>query len=231
MAARAEVLGHREPAASGALLRDTEAPHDAGRSAPACHTDDVASAPSRQPALTGSLLVASPLLDDPNFARSVVLMLHHDLNGGQGVVLNRQLTDPVDAVLPGWQAVTTAPQTLFQGGPVQTDSAIGIVTVPGDGGEPLGIRKLFGGIGVVDLDAPPVLVAPEVAGMRVFAGYAGWGAGQLEREIRRGDWSVVEAEARDAFCDQPDQLWERVLRRQRGPLAFLALYPDDPSLN
>jgi putative transcriptional regulator len=177
------------------------------------------------------LLVAAPHLDDPNFERSVVLVLHHDGEGAQGVVINHPLGEPVDAVLPGWQAVATAPRQLFQGGPVRTDSAIGIVTVPGEDSEPLGIRRLFRGIGVVDLDAPPVLVAPEVAGLRIFAGYAGWGANQLEREIRRGDWFVVEAESRDAFSDDPDRLWENVLRRQRGPLAFVAWYPEDPSLN
>ena len=110
-------------------------------------------------------------------------------------------------------------------------SAIGIVTVPGEDAEPLGIRRLFRGIGVVDLDAPPLLVAPEVAGLRIFAGYAGWSGGQLEGEIRRGDWYVVDAEPRDAFSDEPQELWESVLRRQRGNLAFVALYPDDPSMN
>ncbi|MBK8868062.1 MAG: YqgE/AlgH family protein [Dermatophilaceae bacterium] len=191
----------------------------------------MAAQPSSPAYLSGRLLVAAPHLDDPNFERSVVLVLHHDGEGAQGVVINHPLGEPVDAVLPGWQAVATAPQQLFQGGPVRTDSAIGIVTVPGEDSEPLGIRRLFRGIGVVDLDAPPVLVAPEVAGLRIFAGYAGWGANQLEREIRRGDWFVVEAESRDAFSDDPDRLWENVLRRQRGPLAFVAWYPEDPSLN
>ncbi len=165
------------------------------------------------------------------FRRSVILVLHHDYDGAQGVVLNRPLEAPVDAVLPGWQAVATVPQTLFQGGPVSTDSAIGIVTVPGDHADPLGVRKLFGGIGVVDLDAPPVLVAAEVAGLRIFAGYAGWSAGQLESEINRGDWYVVEAEARDAFTAAPERLWSEVLRRQRDNLAFVASFPDHPELN
>lgn len=165
------------------------------------------------------------------FRRSVILMLHHDEEGAQGVVLNRPLEASVDAVLPGWQAVTTVPQTLFQGGPVSTDSAIGIVTVPGDSTDPMGVRRLFGGIGVVDLDAPPVLVAAEVAGLRIFAGYAGWSGGQLEGEIRRQDWYVVEAEPRDAFTAHPGRLWSDVLRRQRGNLAFVALFPDIPELN
>lgn len=181
--------------------------------------------------LTGKLLVATPAVEGAMFRRSVILVLHHDPEGAQGVVLNRPLEAPVDAVLPGWQSVATVPQILFQGGPVSTDSAIGIVTVPGDHADPLGVRKLFGAIGVVDLDAPPVLVAPEVAGLRIFAGYAGWSAGQLESEIRRGDWYVVEAEARDAFTAAPEQLWSVVLRRQRDNLAFVAAFPDHPELN
>jgi len=177
------------------------------------------------------LLVATPAVDGDVFRRSVVLMLHHDADGAQGVVLNQPLEAAVDAVLPGWQAVTTAPQTLFRGGPVGTDSAIGIVSVPGEAVRALGVQRLFGGIGVVDLDAPPLLVAPEVAGLRIFAGYAGWSGGQLEGEIRRGDWYVLDSEPRDAFTDDPADLWERVLRRQRDNLAFVALYPDDPSMN
>lgn len=181
--------------------------------------------------LTGKLLVATPQVEGEVFRRSVILLLHHDAGGAQGVVLNKPLQAQVDAVLPGWGEVTTMPRTLFEGGPVSTDSAIGIVTVPGDTGDPMGIRKLFGGIGVVDLDAPPVLVAPEVAGLRIFAGYAGWGDGQLEGEIRRGDWYVVEAEPRDPFTAEPERLWAHVLRRQRGNLAMVAAFPDDPSMN
>lgn len=180
---------------------------------------------------TGKLLVATPAVEGDAFRRSVILMLHHDADGAQGVVLNHPLEAAVDAVLPGWQAVATAPRTLFRGGPVGTDSAIGIVSVPGEREPTLGVRRLFRGIGVVDLDAPPPLVAPEVAGLRIFAGYAGWSGGQLEGEIRRGDWYVVEAEPRDAFSDTPANLWEVVLRRQRDNLALVAFFPDDPSMN
>jgi putative transcriptional regulator len=165
------------------------------------------------------------------FHRSVILMLHHDDDGAQGVVLNKPLAAEVDAVLPGWQRVVTAPPVLFQGGPVSTSSALGLVTVPGDEPEPLGVKRLFGSIGLVDLDVPTPVVAAELAGMRIFAGYSGWSEGQLEMEIRRGDWYVVDAEARDPFTPQPDELWKTVLRRQRDNLAFVANFPDDPSMN
>lgn len=183
------------------------------------------------PYLAGSLLVASIEIEDGPFHRSVVLLLHHDEGGAQGVVLNQPLDADIDAVLPGWKSVATRPQTMFQGGPVELNSALGLVTVPGDDSEPMGVKHLFGGLGLVDLDAPPGLVAPEVAGMRIFAGYAGWSAGQLEHEIARGDWYVVVGEARDAFSEGPERLWSEVLARQTGNLKLVASYPDDPALN
>lgn len=180
---------------------------------------------------TGRLLVATPSVEGDIFHRSVILVLHHDESGAQGVVLNKPLSAEVDSVLPGWQVVVTAPPVLFQGGPVATNSALGLVTVPGDGTETLGVKRLFGSIGLVDLDAPAPLVAAELAGMRVFAGYAGWSAGQLETEVLRGDWYLVDAEARDPFESDPPGLWRSVLRRQRDSLAFVANFPDDPSMN
>lgn len=180
---------------------------------------------------TGRLLVSTPLLDDGVFHRSVILVLQHDDNGAQGVVLNKPLGAEVDAVLPGWGEHIAAPQTLFQGGPVQMDSALGLVTVPGDEVLPPGSQRLFGSVAIIDLDTPPLLVMPEVGGLRIFAGYAGWSGGQLEGELRRGSWFVVDSAAGDLLTDDPEHLWERVLRRQRGELAFVALYPPDPELN
>lgn len=181
---------------------------------------------------TGKLLVATPRTFGEVFRRSVVLVLQHDEGGAQGVVLNRPMAAPVSAVLPDWQDYVTEPPNIFQGGPVALDSALGLVTVPGDKAEePMGVRLLFGGIGLVDLDIPPIVVMPEVAGLRIFAGYAGWSGGQLDQEIRAGGWYVVESEARDAFTSEPETLWSTVLRRQRGNLAFVASFPDDPTMN
>ncbi len=182
-------------------------------------------------ALAGRLLLATPEISDGIFHRSVVLVLHHDDSGAQGVVLNRPLDASVEAVLPGWQDLLTAPGNLFQGGPVQLDSAIGLVTVPGPSAPPVGVRRLFGTVCVIDLDTPPELVGSGLAGMRVFAGYAGWSGGQLEGEIATGSWYVVAAESRDAFTDDPERLWAGVLRRQPDELAWMATYPADPELN
>jgi putative transcriptional regulator len=186
--------------------------------------------------LTGRLLVATPALADPNFDRAVVLLLDHDEEGSLGVVLNRPTPVGVGDVLEPWAGLAGAPPVVFQGGPVSLDSALGLAVVPGeprDGedAEPLGWRRVYGAIGLVDLEAPPELLAAELGSLRIFAGYAGWGPGQLEDELVEGAWYVVESEPGDVFSPDPEQLWRSVLRRQRSELAMVATYPDDPSLN
>ncbi|MGH3328701.1 MAG: YqgE/AlgH family protein [Streptomycetales bacterium] len=180
--------------------------------------------------LTGRLLVATPVLSDPNFDRAVILLLDHDEDGTLGVVVNRPTSVDVTDVLPPWSDLATRPGVVFQGGPVALDSALGLAAVPGSA-EPLGWRRVHGGIGLVDLDAPPLVLAAELGSLRIFAGYAGWGPGQLEDELEEGAWYVVDSEPSDAFSVAPGQLWRTVLRRQRSDLALVATYPDDPALN
>ena len=180
---------------------------------------------------TGRLLVSTPQLDDGLFHRSVILMLQHDDNGAQGVVLNKPLGAEVDSVLPGWGEHISSPQTLFRGGPVQLDSALGLVMVPSDDDLPPGSQRLFGSVAIIDLDTPPLLVMPEVGGLRIFAGYAGWSSGQLEAEIARGSWMVLDSLPGDLLTADPERLWEQVLLRQGDELAFVAYYPSDPELN
>ncbi|MET8681514.1 YqgE/AlgH family protein [Streptomyces sp. NPDC004647] len=186
--------------------------------------------------LTGRLLVATPALADPNFDRAVVLLLDHDEEGSLGVVLNRPTPVGVGDILESWAGLAGEPGVVFQGGPVSLDSALGVAVVPGEAGTvvgegPLGWRRVHGAIGLVDLEAPPELLAAAVGSLRIFAGYAGWGPGQLEDELVEGAWYVVESEPGDVSSPDPEQLWRAVLRRQRNELAMVATYPDDPSLN
>ncbi|MFC5906663.1 YqgE/AlgH family protein [Streptacidiphilus monticola] len=183
--------------------------------------------------LTGRLLVATPALTDPNFDRAVVLLLDHDEEGSLGVVLNRPTPVTVGSVLEPWAALAGEPPVVFQGGPVGLDSALALAVVPGEQPEEelLGWRRVHGAIGLVDLEAPPELLAAELGSLRVFAGYAGWSPGQLEDELLEGAWYVVDSEPGDVFAPEPERLWRSVLRRQRGALALVATYPDDPSLN
>src|SRR5215472_16707293 len=121
------------------------------------------------------------------------------------------------------------------GRPVSPNSALGLAIAPGED-EPVGWRALDGmalrsRLGLVDLDAPPQLLEGGIASLRVFAGYAGWGPGQVQAEIEEGAWYVLPAEPADAFAAEPERLWQMVLRRAGGTLALVATYPDDPALN
>lgn len=180
--------------------------------------------------LTGRLLVATPALADPNFDRAVVLLLDHDEDGSLGVVLNRPTPVDVGDILEPWAEFADTPGVVFQGGPVSLDAALGVAVIPGEDG-PLGWRRVHGAIGLVDLDAPPEVLAAELGSLRIFAGYAGWGSGQLEDELSDGAWYVVESEPGDVSAPDPERLWRSVLRRQRSELAMVATYPDDASLN
>jgi putative transcriptional regulator len=181
--------------------------------------------------LVGQLLVATPSLDDPNFTRTVILVLQHDDDGALGVVVNRATPVPVGDVLPTWSSLATAPPVLFQGGPVARNSALGLARVLDADGEPIGWRRLDGPLGLVDLDTPTELVSGGLGDLRIFAGYAGWGSGQLEDEIDTGSWFVVDALPGDAFVADPTALWRSVLRRQSGELAYVSTFPDDPTMN
>ncbi len=185
---------------------------------------------------TGQLLAATPMLGYANFRRTIVQVVEDDPDEGTlGVVLNRPSEIPVQQVLQAWTDLVTGPSVLFRGGPVAPDSALALAMPVGDS-EPVGWRSLAGSklmsrIGLVDLGAPPELLADGIASLRVFAGYSGWGAGQLEAEIEVGAWLVLEGLPQDAFAADPDRLYPSVLRRQGGEMALLSTYPDDPVLN
>ena len=185
---------------------------------------------------TGRLLVATPQLVDSNFARTVVLLLQcDDEDGALGLVLNRPTGTEVGEVLDAWHPLAAEPGVVFAGGPVQPNAAICLGH--GRPGAPAvaSYSVLEGSpgtaFGTVDLDAEPADVLTAVSEVRLFAGYAGWGAGQLEAEVEEGSWWVVEGLPIDAFTPRPEQLWRDVLRRQGAPLAFAASFPEDPSLN
>lgn len=172
----------------------------------------------------GRLLVATPDLEDPNFDRTVVLLLEHGPDGALGVVLNRPSDLLVVDHLPAWAPVAPEPAVVFLGGPVARSAVLGLghtAAADGEAGTPL----------AVDLDTEPELLARSFEAVRIFAGYAGWAAHQLEAEIIAGGWFVVDAKPSDAFSANPGDLWWDVLGRQSGPLARLANFPLDPSMN
>lgn len=182
--------------------------------------------------MTGQLLVATPTLKDPNFDRTVVLLVAHEAGGALGVVLNRATEVPVSDVLGNWGDLARDPAVLFEGGPVQPESAICLArTRPDVRRQISGFHQVAGSVGTVDLSGDPDRLRGSLEGIRVFAGYSGWSPGQLEDEIAAGSWFVFDALPGDAFAPRPDDLWPMVLRRQGDILAAVAHFPPDVSLN
>lgn len=183
----------------------------------------------------GQLAVATPQLEDPNFVRTVVLLLQVNDDGAIGVVLNRPTETEVAEVLPLWAPLAAAPAAVFAGGPVQPQAAICLGRGrPGGGGSAAfaqveGLPE--GAVGTVDLNCSPEDLHRAVSEVRLFAGYAGWSAGQLQAEIDEGAWWTLDALPADAFALRPELLWRQVLLRQGAPIAFAASYPADPKLN
>ncbi|MGC8514073.1 MAG: YqgE/AlgH family protein [Acidimicrobiales bacterium] len=222
----------------------------------------------------GRLLVANPKLTDPNFDRTVVMLVAYGIEGALGLVLNRPSDMAVSTPLPQWAHFATEPAVMFLGGPVAHQAVICLArstspgrghpatpTWPGSqsaqdpspdpteipgigraipssqpaaGGEGAvlgGWKQLDGDLGTLDLEGDPDAFAGRIGALRVFAGYAGWAAGQLEGEIESGAWWVLDAAAEDPFSAAPGTLWKRVLLRQREPLRLVAFYPDNPVWN
>jgi putative transcriptional regulator len=181
----------------------------------------------------GRLLVATPLLTDPNFDRTVVFVCLHDASGAFGLVLNRPVEAPAEQLLPEWAGRISPPGMLHSGGPVERSSFIGLGRMEGgaaDEAAPGWWTSLRHGLGLVNL-AADADEASALRDLRVYHGYAGWGAGQLDAEIGEEAWFVVDARAGDPFGEEPERLWNRVLARQRGPLAIYGTYPADPMVN
>jgi len=180
--------------------------------------------------LRGKLLIAAPGMQEPTFARTVVSVLEHTEDGALGVVINRPGDAPLFDVVPPVADLASQPAVLFAGGPVEPQAAIalGVVTLDAPGG---GWRPVVHPVVTVDLESDPQLLAASLRELRVFAGYAGWAAGQLENEIAGGAWYVVESLPLDAFDAAPGLLWSAILRRQPWPLSAVATCPLDPTLN
>ena len=177
--------------------------------------------------LQGQLLIASPGLLDPTFRRTVVLVTEHNEEGAAGLVLNRPSPTEVAEVVPLLEPLVEDGEQVWVGGPVQPNAVLvlGEFLDPDDAAV-----LLFGALGFPSLDEPDDVV-PMTTRRRVFAGYAGWGSGQLEDELSRDDWIVEPALLDDAFTETPDELWRDVLRRKGGIYELVARMPEDPSVN
>lgn len=175
----------------------------------------------------GHLLIAGAGLWDPNFRRAVVLVGHHDDEGAVGVVLNRVTEVSVGVAVPALASLVPDGDPLFIGGPVQPQSAV----VVADFEEPDKADVVaFGSVGFLPDEADSDTVGG-IRRARVFAGYAGWGPGQLDAELEEGSWIAEPARTEDVFTAEPEQLWSEVLRRKGHAYDMLRLMPADPSSN
>jgi putative transcriptional regulator len=178
--------------------------------------------------LAGQLLLASTSLEDPNFLRTVVLVGMHSEDGALGLVLNRPSTSTVAAAVPQLEEMVEEDEPVFVGGPVQPNAIVMLAEFTDP--EPAGMLVL-GRIGLPGPDTSLDELAAATARRRVYAGYAGWGAQQLDAEFDRGDWIAQDPLPDDVFCEEPESLWSSVLTRKGGRYALLARMPLDPSLN
>ncbi len=178
--------------------------------------------------IRGQLLIAGPLLGDPNFWRTVVLIVEHNDDGALGLVLNRPSETTVGEAVPQLAELVDPDDDVLVGGPVQQSGVIVLAEFE----DPTEAALIaFDDVGI--LGTAPALVeqAPGVRTARAFAGHAGWGPGQLEGEVERGDWILEPAQHSDAFTPEPSELWPSVLTRKGGSYALIARMPADPSLN
>jgi len=178
--------------------------------------------------LHGQLLVASPTMGDPNFARTVVAIANHDEDGALGIVLNRPSETEVVEAVPELEDVVDADEVVFVGGPVQPASIVVLAEFE-DPGE--AAYLVVDGIGLVSDRTGLDRLGVATARRRVFAGYTGWGPGQLEAELEREDWILEPVRPDDVFDEDPGDLWGRGLARKGGQFRLLARMPVDPSVN
>lgn len=177
--------------------------------------------------LTGQLLLSNASLFDPNFRRTVVLIGHHDDEGAVGVVLNRPLGVLVADAVPPLAHLPVDGGELFEGGPVEPQAAV--VLADFEDASRAGVVA-FGTVGFLPEEADPSALGV-IRRARVFAGYSGWGPGQLEEELAEDAWLVTPATADDVFSTDPGELWERVVGRLGSAYAVLRTMPADPTLN
>jgi putative transcriptional regulator len=181
----------------------------------------------REDSLRGKLLIASPALADPNFARTVVLITEHGEEGAMGVVLNRPSETEVNEVAPELGEIVE-PGPVFIGGPVQPQALV----VLAEFADPSAAAWIVAAdVGFVSAEVEREELEPAIRRGRVYAGYSGWGAGQLEGELEEDAWIVEAPLPAELFPDDPRALWQDVLARKGGQYALIARMPEDPSLN
>jgi putative transcriptional regulator len=176
----------------------------------------------------GQLLIAGPGLLDPNFWRTVVLVIEHTEEGAFGLVLNRPSETSAREAASALEHLLDGEDPVFIGGPVQPSSLIVLAEFE-DAGD--AARLAFGDVGVLGQSDSEEESSAGVRRARAYAGHSGWGPGQLDGELERGDWILESARTEDAFSVEPTDMWASVLTRKGGSYKLVARMPPDPSVN
>ena len=167
----------------------------------------------------GKLLVASRDLGDPNFAETVVLLVHYDEEGVVGLILNRRTDVPLSRVLKEPKAAKDRSDKVYLGGPVETPAVFALLQSPA---KVEGAQHLFGAVYLIStktLFEQTISARPDPNTFHVYLGYAGWNADQLRKEVALGAWFIFRADAGTVFNSDPDSLWSRMIRKTELNLA------------
>lgn len=162
----------------------------------------------------GKFLVASRQLDDPVFGKSVILLISYDASGAMGLIVNRPSKLPLAELFPKVRGLRRRSDLIYIGGPVQMDRLF-LLLVPPSPKVPHGRAvRIFGDVYLsADMDTFRKMAASGKARFRMYAGYAGWAAGQLESEISRGNWYLATADAATIFSEPPESIWPDLIQR------------------
>jgi putative transcriptional regulator len=179
--------------------------------------------------LRGKLLIAGPNLHDPNFARTVVLVGEHNEDGALGVILNRPSDTPVAEAVPDLADLVDDGAPVHVGGPVQPSAVLVLAEFAAPEATQTMVCGTIGFLALDEEEEKATRTATKRA--RVYAGYAGWGPGQLEAELERDDWIIEDADPEDVFAEDLPVLWSAVLDRKGGHWRLIARMPQDPTLN
>ncbi len=187
-----------------------------------CQTDDLA---------IGKLLVASRDLGDPNFAKTVILLVHYDEEkGAVGLVINKRTDVPISRVFHDLKEASGRKDPVYIGGPVELNSVLALLK---SAKKPEGADRVFGDVYLIsdrDLLTKTLASSAEATVFHTYVGYAGWQTGQLEHEVELGAWHILPADAGTVFHADPDSVWERMIRRTELQIARLLTYtPPLPS--
>ena len=169
----------------------------------------------------GKLLVASRNLGDPNFMKTVILVVQYDAGGVVGLILNRRTDLPVSQVLDGIKGAKDRSDPVYAGGPVDPQVILGVFKSPTKVRHD-GAKQIFDQVYQVSTKAQLEQIFSDhtpASAVHLYLGYAGWTVDQLKMEMKQGAWFVFPGDAETVFSSDPDSLWEQMIRKTETQFA------------